>query len=154
MAYFRKNKWNLFARIILPIMFTVISTYVCMQVREFSQSAQPVIFSLWWHHQTGEKILNGTSSIWPLWKVSAVVIAATCEKSELCQEWSSDSRAGEVSPPCSLCCSTHLVQTTAAACSHCAKHWRPLAEDPNSNPDTIPHPKLKTYPALSLKCWL
>lgn len=103
-----------------------------------------IIFCHWWRHPTGVKISHGTSSIWPLWKASAVLIAATCEKSGLCQEWSSDSRAKEVSPPCSLCCSTHSVQATAAACSSCAKTLTPTDRGSKLYPGTTP----------KITCWL
>lgn len=100
-----------------------------------------VIFSV--TPSNGEIRSHGASSIWPLSKASAVVIAAACEKSELCQEWSSDSEAGEVSSPWGLCRVTHLVQTTAAACMHCAKRWHPLADDPNSTLTRYHTPNLK-----------
>lgn len=76
---------------------------------------------------------------------SAVVIAATREKSGLCQEWSSDSRAERFLLPEASCCFTRSVQTTAAACLRCQ-----IADTHCQRTLTLPRPP-QPHPLLKMQ---
>lgn len=148
---------------ICSIMFTR-SIFTLIQIVKFPSETQGlpfltlkkrVIFSRWRHHPTWVKTSHDASSIWPLhWKASAVVRAATCEKSGLCQEWSSDSRAGEVSLPCGLCLFYALgTNNSCSMLALCQKHWRPWQRIL-----TLPQPRYHTqnlkHAQHSWKIWL
>lgn len=81
---------------------------------------------------------NITQDIFHL--ASAVVIAATREKSGVCQEWSCDSRAERFLLPEASWSFPHLVQTTAAACLRCQ-----ITDTHCQRTRTLPQPQNHTH---------